>query len=227
MLSKIRSLPYFNSALILLLTLLLAVTLYGLRLAKTGAVTYHFLLWNSFLAGIPLLLAWGLHLGFARRLKHPLAIVLLLSWLAFFPNAPYVLTDLIHLRPRHGIPLWYDALLLFCFCHTALWAGFLSLRVVHDLVQINLGPRLGWAFVFLVILASAYGIYLGRFYRFNSWNLLTEPLQIIWVFFDHLSMPLKHLRVFGITGVLTVFLLGGYLFLVSFGRSNAPMARTN
>jgi uncharacterized membrane protein len=121
-----------------------------LRMAYTGRGTYWFLCWNLFLAWVPagvsLLLARWRRQGAGR----PTGWALGGLWLAFFPNAPYLVTDLIHLRARSPIPLWTDTLLVSMFALLGLALSFVSLRLVHRLVELRHGARFGWMFVLLV-----------------------------------------------------------------------------
>jgi uncharacterized membrane protein len=97
---------------------------------------------------------------------------------AVFPNAPYLLTDLIHLGPRPHVPLWYLlAMLLFC-AGTGTLLGYLSLIEVHAVVARRKGPVVGWAVALGSLLACAGGIYVGRFLRWNSWDSLTRPWSL-------------------------------------------------
>jgi uncharacterized membrane protein len=149
------------------------------RALYTGRGTFLFFCWNLFLAWVPVALALALarHEGTglgARAGRWALGA----AWLAFFPNAPYLVTDLVHLRARSPVPLWFDALLVFGFALTGLCLAFVSLRLVHDLVERSQGRRAGWCFVALVAGLTGVGIYLGRFLRWNSWDLVTRPDEL-------------------------------------------------
>jgi uncharacterized membrane protein len=134
---------------------------------------YDFLAWNLFLAWIPLLLA----IVMVRACRSSLSISaapLLALWLLFFPNAPYVVTDFVHLRDIGGMPRWFDMLLLSSFAATALGLGFASLYLVQNLIRATFGAAWSWASALTVIGLSGVGIYLGRVYQLNSWDVL-EP----------------------------------------------------
>src|SRR5687768_12604246 len=78
------------------------------RFVVTGATSFGFLPWNLLLAWVPFGAAGVLRLlERDHRLTRPRILALLAVWLAFFPNAPYLVTDFQHLRPRPGeAPLW-------------------------------------------------------------------------------------------------------------------------
>lgn len=107
-----------------------------------------------------------------RRLLLVLVIPAAVLWLLFFPNAPYILTDLLHLRhPRADIPIWFDVLLINWFAWTGVLLGVFSLFIMHGIVMKTFGRIIGWFFVFCV------GIYIGRFLRWNSWDMLLNPID--------------------------------------------------
>jgi len=138
-------------------------------------------------------------------------------WLIFFPNAPYILTDLQHLvRVTSSAPLWYDVIVMVWFSWTGLLLGLVSLYLMHDIVQRTLGRWLGWAFVFLVSGLSSFGVYLGRFVRFNSWDLLDDPKEIVVTVLGLAIDPSKRLIAFTI--LFAVFYLFVYLTLYSFAH---------
>jgi len=156
--------------------------------------THHFqtLVWNLFLAWIPLVLSALIYRASTRRgdvtrwILAPVAIV----WLLFFPNAPYIVTDLVHLgQYPDNIPGWYDVMLVAWFAWTGLLLGVVSLRLMQEIVAHARGSRVGWAFVVLVTAAGSIGIYAGRFLRFNSWNVFQAPLTLADTGWDQVTRP--------------------------------------
>ncbi len=143
------------------------------------------MVWNSFLALVPLGLSFWLFRGHGSHARHIPWWVGLAVFIAFLPNAPYVLTDIIHLVKdiRSGQSIWAITLIL-----VPQYILFISIGIVaYTLSLINLGRYLSregrdrWVWPTELILhgLSAIGIYLGRFLRFNSWDLLTKPNTII------------------------------------------------
>lgn len=177
------------------------LTLIGLCLVTTrGVLTgnwwfFVMLLWNLFLAWFPLGVVLVLRdlrtAGFHSRW---LLVGGLASWLAFLPNAPYIITDLFHIRHVDQPLLWFDTMTLFIFALTGLLVGLYSILIVHRMVRPMTGNLLTWLLIFISQILSGFGIYLGRVGRWNSWNVLTTPsdlmLAIARAYHDHLSLKL-------------------------------------
>lgn len=181
--------------------------LFFIRVRLTGSTYFSFMLWNLFLAALPLVFAW--FLPHTRRLSR--AIPLLAIWLLFFPNAPYVLTDLIHLKPRAGIPLWYDLLMLLSFALTSLWIGFHSLHMVHQWIARHVSVRMGWLVVLAVMPLTGFGIYLGRVLRWNSWDIISNPFSMLRDIATLALHPLAHRDVWLFTFGFSLLLMFCYL----------------
>lgn len=195
----------------------MSVALFSLRVAWTGGLSFWFLNWNLFLAWIPLACAAG-----AVALQGPTreprlgVIPLLAIWLLFFPNAPYILTDLLHLAPRQGVPLWFDLLMLLSFAWNGLILGFASLWIVQGLVRRWYGWIAGWAAAAICLFAAAAGIYLGRFERWNSWDLIVQPAPLLRSIAHGLLDPTQHLKAIVIVVLLAAILGMMYLTLALF-----------
>jgi uncharacterized membrane protein len=160
---------------------LISVALFRIRTIMSGTMDYDFLMWNLFLAWLPLGMAYTASSFAGKRrfvtLTVPIAALL---WLLFFPNAPYILTDLFHLRhPRENIPIWFDTLLINWFAWTGILLGIFSLFLMQDIVRKAFGRVTGWAFVMIVSTLCGVGIYMGRFLRWNSWDMLLHPFERI------------------------------------------------
>jgi len=199
---------------------LYSLALYLGRVWYSGIwVIYLNLVWNLFLAWVPYIfsmLADGLNRLFPRRWwlqPVPGAI-----WLLFFPNAPYIITDFFHLAARPSSPLWYDILLLISFSWTGLFLALASMRTMQRVVRYYVGSFLSWVFALLALSASGVGIYLGRFERWNSWDMLTHPSRILLDILRPLTDPLSSLRFFGFSVLFATFLLLSYLLVVSLAR---------
>jgi uncharacterized membrane protein len=152
-----------------------ALAFVAVRWRYSGLPAYHFLAWNLFLAWVPLAAAcWAVRLR-VRLLRLAAGSL----WLLFLPNAPYILTDLLHLGQAPGAPLWFDLLLLLVNAFTGLLLGFVSLALLHSAVSARYGPAAGWLFATSSLALSSYGVYLGRFLRWNSWDLLLRPASVL------------------------------------------------
>jgi uncharacterized membrane protein len=183
------------------------------RMLYTGDLTYVFLWWNLFLAWVPYGIAGTLE-AMEDRKGQPLAAVapIYVAWLLFFPNAPYILTDFIHLDALTGaVPLWYDALLVGSFGVSGLAFGLKSLHLVHRSVGRRFGAAFGWAMVAAVGLLSGFGVYLGRFPRWNSWDILVNPLHFAKDISHRLTYPSEYPKLIEVTLLFAVLVLGSYL----------------
>lgn len=155
--------------------------LLAVRIFSTETFGYVFLLWNLFLAVIP----YALSILFERvtilsRVFSWRAGVLFFLWLFFFPNAPYITTDFIHLPWNHvaSFRFWYDGFLIFFFAVSGLLLGLGSLFRVQRSLRNVIGIFLADSIVFFVIILSGVGVYLGRFLRWNSWDVIVNPVKI-------------------------------------------------
>lgn len=157
------------------------------RLFKTGHTLMLGLAWNLFLAWLPL--------GFAliaRKLKENLFFAFFFGglWLLFFPNSPYIITDLVHLQYLNQDIWWYDTLVIFLTAFTGLIVGIYSIQVIHTLFNRQFGKIIGWLLVFGSMMLSGFGIYLGRFSRLNSWDILYQPTHLVRTCIQDLQNPL-------------------------------------
>jgi uncharacterized membrane protein len=194
------------------------ILLIGARVAYSDSLRHINLVWNLFLAWIPFVLAYaGYAISWKRRTLYIALPIFAFLWLIFLPNAPYLLTDLQHLnQPVTNVPLWYDVILMIWFSWTGMLLGVISLYLMHEIVIRTFGKVTGWLFVLAVSALSSLGIYLGRFLRWNSWDLLQEPQEVIR---DSLSLLLDPSRsTIGFTFLFTAFFLFVYLTLYAFGH---------
>jgi uncharacterized membrane protein len=194
------------------------------RIHRTGDPFYGFLVWNLILAWVPFALALVVYDSMRRGLR-VVAAAFGVLWMVFFPNAPYLLTDFIHLKTSTSAPLWYDALMLSAFAWTGLLLGFASLYLIQIVLRRAVGPALTWAFVVVALALASFGVYIGRFIRFNSWDALLRPGRVARVIENQLENPLEHPRLIASLVVLTGFLVVGYLVLYSFAGLRLELER--
>jgi uncharacterized membrane protein len=223
----------FNLFFVLLLSTLFDFTLVAYRLYHTDYdlsqlasydkmkeqrgtyATFFFLIWNLFLAWIPYWIA--LTVDFyerhsERKSKWTLGILVGL-WLLFFPNAPYILTDLLHLRNYHVVPHWYDLMLIVSFAWTGLLLGYCSLFEIQRFLESRFKKWFAWFLTVSAIWLGGFGVYMGRFQRWNSWDIVTHPLSIFKQQVHILLNPTQYLATLGVAFVLSGFMLLGYLTL--------------
>jgi uncharacterized membrane protein len=151
-----------------------------LRVVWTDNITYIYLIWNLFLAWVPLIIADQAQRYYSKFPKRHMVLgFFFFMWLLFFPNSPYIITDLIHLDPRHNVPMWFDATLVFSFALAGLMTGFISLYFIHEVLNCFFKTMVNWTLITLVFLLTGYGIYLGRVLRWNSWDLFTKTKPLL------------------------------------------------
>jgi uncharacterized membrane protein len=192
-----------------------SVSLVVLRLALSGAPHYGNLVWNLVLAWVPFVLAlvaYDRHRRGSRGVALWLPLVL---WVAFLPNAPYLVTDFMLLRDIRDMPVWFDVALLTSFAWTGLLLGFASVYLVQELARRALGPVGGWACAVGALGACGIGIYLGRVLRWNSWDLLVRPSGVLGDVVARLGSP----RLVGMSLLMSAFLIVAYAMLYAFVRA--------
>jgi uncharacterized membrane protein len=194
----------------------LSVAALFVEIHETGSSFYRFLVWNLVLAWVPVAAALVCH-AFARRRAYGLAAGAGVIWLLFFPNAPYMLTDYIHIREMPlSSPLWWDALMLSSFVWTALMLGFFSLYLMQKVWSDHLGRVGSWLLATIALGLGSFGVYLGRFVRLNSWDALLHPRSVAHIIAAQLDNPVHQPRLIGVIGLLTGFMLVGYVVVYNF-----------
>jgi len=215
-----RTLPVFHRYAPLLNWVALAcafcLALLAYRIHWSGRTSFFFLSWNLALAAIPLVFALAA-LGLARVRWTYASLAMLLPWLLFLPNAPYILTDLMHLKMRTPIPLWYDLVMLLSFALTGLLLGFLSMMCAER-VLLNVFKRpLVLAIHGAVLFLCGFGIYLGRFLRWNSWEIATRPKSFLYVVGDRFLDPTEHAMTWAVTLLIGTLLIIMYALVRGVG----------
>jgi uncharacterized membrane protein len=149
------------------------------------------LVWNLFLAWLPL---GFILIARRRQLKHDgngfFVYFYIFLWLLFFPNTTYIITDLMHVPEYGGRLLWYDSLRIFLFALAGLAVGLYSMMVAHQVFNRMFGHFKAWWILSFAGFLSGYGIYLGRFERFNSWDLFTNPFSLVRQIIGDFNNPL-------------------------------------
>jgi uncharacterized membrane protein len=185
------------------------------RVAYTRTFDHAGIAWNLFLAWIPFGLALVVYER-ERLMSRPSLVALGGLWLLFFPNAPYIVTDLKHIGDAGRIPVLYDVLFLSAAAWTGLLLGLTSLFLVHAVARRALGAVSAWGLVVGVLAVSSFGIYLGRVQRWNSWDVFIRPEALL----GHIADGF-HAAPLALTVLLTSFLLASYLVFYSLARMSA------
>jgi len=199
----------------------LTVLLIAGRVLYTGHLTFTRLLWNLCLAWVPVGLAW-LALR-PQATPWPLRAALGLGWLLFLPNAPYLVTDLMHLRYRSPMPMQYDVVLLFAAALCGLALGLVSLHWMQKAVAAWLGEWPGRLFALVALGASGFGVYIGRYGRWNSWDVFTRPLALGRYVLSHVLYPWQHWQGWALSLLFALLLVCAYwpLAMAGDGERNA------
>ena len=159
-----------------------------------------FMSWNLLLAWIPLLLAFVTYAAQTTRFRWRglLFAGCAVTWFFFFPNAPYIITDFIHLDV--GIPpamLWLDLFIIASSAWTGLCLGYVSLCLMQEIVAARSGRMVGWVFVLGMLILGSLGVYMGRFLRWNSWDVLRHPFGLFeYSRYDHERFVHPAMKVF-------------------------------
>ncbi len=187
-----------------------------LRMAYTRGFGYAGLLWNLFLAWLPVLSSLAAYNAYRRHwgLSTVIFVASAFIWLVFFPNAPYLLTDLMHLRASNA-PVWFDLILLISFAWTGTFLGLASLFLMQSVIRRMAGLLASWSFALGTLAVGSFGIYLGRFLRLNSWDVFTQPGRLLMDILSQLRHPFANPEPYVFTGLFFLFLLAAYWMLVA------------
>lgn len=179
------------------------------RIAFTHSLNYLFLPFNLVLAVLPI----AFSTLFTHAKKPATRICFAALWLLFFPNAPYIITDFIHLTRiggANGAPLWFDVLLVAFYAGAGLIFGYVSLVQMQTSIAANF-PRASWGIAIFSCFLAGFGIYLGRFLRWHSVHLFLDPLPLFLDVLDRFLNPLSHPQTWGVTLGFGSLILFGYL----------------
>ena len=158
----------------------ICVAMICLRQLFVGYASYAFLIWNLMLAWIPLVFAFVAYrchaLGDRRS---PLFVGCVFGWFVFFPNAPYMVTDFVHISPIRIAPEWLDVITVISCAWTGLCLGYLSLYLMQEIARERFGKVVSWYFVLAMLAFGSVGVFCGRFLRWNSWDVLRHPLWML------------------------------------------------
>ncbi|MCU7548567.1 DUF1361 domain-containing protein [Chitinophagaceae bacterium LB-8] len=163
----------------LLLSCLFSIVLVCIRGVYADNWRYISLIWNLFLAFVPYWISNAVSKRDVWKQSNIKFFAFLTCWLLFLPNSFYIITDLFHLRQNVSIPLWFDLALIFSFAWNGLLMGVISVRQIEKVIEKKWDIETGIWFLYPIMLLNALGIYLGRYLRFNSWDVVTNPSNLI------------------------------------------------
>lgn len=195
---------------------LFCVALLLLRIYVTGSFFYTFLIWNLFLAAVPYFISSWLNNTVWIKKQALILLCILGFWLLFLPNAPYLITDLMHLRHAKSSLSWLDPFLLFAFALNGLLLGLLSMYQMYKIVVDRWNRKTAKGIMFVFVFLCGFGIYLGRFQRWNSWELFSDPIILLKDCIRCISDPVHRVRTWGITLGFGTFLWILFITMTSF-----------
>ena len=206
MVELLKKYKRLNIILLLAIMSFLSLLLSLFRFYYTGSGLFLFLNWNLFLAFIPWLLTTIITVRPNLQKKKPVLLGILFFWTLFFPNALYILTDLFHLRLNLIMPIWFDLVLILSFAWTGLLFGFISLIDIEKFLANYTNKKIiSLISVFLLFVAS-FGIYLGRYLRWNSWDIIVSPFSLFYDISDRIINPFSHPGTWGMTILMGLLL---------------------
>lgn len=207
----------------LLLSSCFSVLLLFIRIFVTGSAEYIFLPWNLLLAFVPYWITWWMIKNVSIIENKIKLVVALAAWLLFIPNSFYIITDLFHLTHIESAPKWFDLLLIFSFAWNGILCGIISLRRVEMITTIVRGKGFSIFMVFLVMWLSAFGIYIGRFLRYNSWDVISDPFSLAAEILSMIMHPFENAFAWGMTLCYAVFITFLYFTIKKLSESFGAM----
>ncbi|PIE98884.1 MAG: hypothetical protein CR988_01170 [Treponema sp.] len=210
-----------KSSIVLLFFSLFCLALSFIRILISKDFLFLFLIWNLFLAFIPWFLSSILMICDIK--KTTVFFIILAVWIFFFPNAPYILTDIIHLKIAAPKYRWIDLILILSYTFCGLFYGFTSLFFTEKALVKMLKVKHPLIFSVIILYLAGFGIYLGRFLRWNSWDLVANLQKILCDVFDRVANPFEHWQVWAFTFALGTLLNLLYLTYRSFNPSNQKL----
>jgi uncharacterized membrane protein len=184
-----------------------------IRIKITQDFMFVFLVWNLFLAIIPLAIAIGIENSRLLKNNRYLFFLALCVWLLFLPNSFYVITDLLHLKHSSASSIWYDSIMLLSFSISSLLVGYISVFKIQNMLHSFFSKQKTTTIIITVFFLCGFGIYLGRFLRWNSWDILQNPIVLLNDIRIRIMNPIQYIETWGITfGFGSFLLLHFYLF---------------
>ena len=176
------------------------------RVWRTGHSFYLFLAWNLFLAVVPYWISKFISTRLSIMETPWKFTIAAIAWILFIPNSFYIVTDLFHLGQNYVVPAWFDLLLIFSFAWNGLLLGLLSVRQMEKMIAPRLLFKREYLFIFPVMLLNALGVYIGRYLRYNSWDIITNPFRLVYDIIDLVTHPMLNKGAWGMVMCFSIFL---------------------
>jgi uncharacterized membrane protein len=170
-----------------------------------------YLFWNIFLALLPFAVSSFL-LAYHRKgkLATPLFIIGGIVWVLLLPNAPYIITDMIHVGHNRSTLALYDTFLFFSFAWAGILLAFYSISHIEEILENRYAKRTVSILIPLIMLLASFGMYLGRFLRFNTWDILSSHMTVLGNAWSIISQPANYAEAYVFTGTAFIFLSLSY-----------------
>lgn len=198
----------FKTFSLLSLSMFLCIVLLMIRMKLNQSFFFLFLIWNLFLAVIPFAITTYL-LSIPKHNKYSLFLWFGV-WLLFLPNAPYIITDLLHLKKGSNHLLWLDILVVTSFAFNGLMLFFFSLLDMKEILGSYLNKKFLNLIYITILFLSGFGVYLGRFLRYNSWEIIQNPVRLLNDISTIILHPTLHFEAWLFTFLFGSFLIMGF-----------------
>lgn len=219
---NIAATVYFNRTELerwLVLSCSFSLGLTGFRVIYTQQYLFVWFGWNLFLALVPYLITRAAIRRPQWIESNGRFVVLFTVWLLFIPNSFYIITDLFHLQMRSEVPLWFDLALIFSFAWNGILLGVLSIRQMEKMMTAKWPAITEWQFVYPMMLLNAFGVYIGRYMRYNSWDVIADPFQLTKDVIYLLVHPVRNRFDWSMIGCYAVFMSLIYVAIKRMSRS--------
>lgn len=173
--------------------------LYITRIVFTGSLSYFFLNWNLFLAAVPWIISHIIYSNEEIKTRKLLILPLLFLWVLFLPNAPYILTDLFHLKNQKIMPLWFDWLMILAYGLTGLSFGIYSIKIFENIISKTVNILKRKLIISLLLFLVSFGVFIGRYLRWNSWDFISNPLPLFSDLAERVLNPFHYPGTWGMT----------------------------
>lgn len=215
---KQHFLSRFNTYLLLSISIGLSLFLLMVRIKLAQSAYFLFLVWNLSLGLIPF--AITSYLISRPKLHKFMLLIGFLAWLLFLPNAPYLITDFAHLKYQTNLHFWLDILLISTFALNGMLLFYLSVLDMKVLLQPYIKNSYLNGLIQIIFVLSGFGIYLGRYLRYNSWEILQTPVVLFNDIFNIALHPLQHIDAWLFTLIFGLFLSTGYWMFNMMGNKS-------
>lgn len=190
---------------------MISVLLLVVRMIVAGNTRFLFMIWNLALAWLPVLFALGFRKTLAtRRLQSWQCLGLLALWLGFLPNSFYLMSDLVHLQSSGEVSILFDIAMMMSFIVNGLILGYISVYIVHNQLLKKLSDRTVLAVLGFVFMACGFAIYLGRYLRWNTWDIILNPAGLLFDVSERVVNPVLHIQTYIVTITFFVLLSSTY-----------------